>query len=145
MLIVMGGKTTKEKKIPLFLSPSNGPSRTSQMAHFSSDDPNRCIRNLFTVKSYTKCFFQARLGAHLRGGRFPSPVRDAIPRAPGAGPGEQVTPSTTGGGRRLAFVPRAPEVLTHWLRLPAAARRIPCVWHRGRAELPGHVRQRASK
>ena len=66
---------------------------------------------------------------NLRGSRFPSLVRDAIPRPrAGAGPGEQVTPSAMVGGRSLALCQEAPEVLTHWLRLPAAARRIP-VWH----------------
>ena len=63
-----------------------------------------------------------RNNTNLRGSRFPSLVRDAIPgpRA-GPGPGEQVTPGAMAGGRGLALCQEAPEVLTQRLRLPAAA------------------------
>lgn len=81
---------------------------------------------------------------NLRGGRFPSRVGTRS-LGPGAGPGEQVTPSATGGGRSLALCQEAPEVLTHWLRRPAAARRIP-VWHgESRAPQPRLKRERGKK
>lgn len=87
-------------------------------------------------------FFKARLEGHLRGSRFPSPVRDAIPRPQGrAGRAGDAEPTI--GGRSLALCQEAPEVLTHWLRLPVAARRIP-VCGTGKSPAPGpHSAERA--
>lgn len=73
---------------------------------------------------------------NLRAADSPSLVRDAIPRPPGRGRAGRAGDAKRYGRRsRTSFVPEAPEVLTHWLRLRAAARRMPA-WLGGKTRAP---------
>lgn len=56
MLIMMGG-TTREKNTSLSNAGYWVKQKTSGVTCFSSRDPNGCVSNSFTVKSYTKMAF----------------------------------------------------------------------------------------
>ena len=124
--------------LPPYTHPTPSPANLNPRGRGRGRWGRRGIQNLPSRKTNIN-------NTNLRGSGFPSLVRDAIPRPrAGAGPGEQVTPSAMVGGRSLALCQEAPEVLTHWLRLPAAARRIP-VWHgESRAPWP-HLKKEKKK